>query len=65
MTDMCMLGTARAAAEIGYDSLICTNACAILTELAHTEALLMHARVFGRVADTQQAIEELTSSDRR
>ncbi len=65
MTDMCVLGTARAAAEIGYDSLICADACATLTERAHTEALLMHARVFGRVADTQQAIEELTASDRR
>jgi nicotinamidase-related amidase len=64
MTDMCVLGTARAAAEIGYDTLICADACATLTERAHTEALLMHARVFGRVADTQQVIEDLTAPTR-
>ena len=34
LTDMCVLGTARAAAEIGYDSLICEDACATLTPRA-------------------------------
>ena len=60
LTDMCVLGTARAAAELGYDSLICEDACATLTARAHHEALLMHARVFGRVAATEDVIAELT-----
>lgn len=59
LTDMCVLGTARAAAELGYDTLICDDACATLTERAHNEALLMHARVFGRVGTTEDVIEEL------
>ena len=61
LTDMCVLGTARAAAELGYDSLICEDACATLTPRAHQEALLMHARVFGRVATTECVIAELRS----
>ena len=60
MTDMCVFGTARDAAELGYDSLVCEDACATLTPRAHREALLMHARVFGRVARTQDVIKELT-----
>jgi nicotinamidase-related amidase len=59
LTDMCVLGTARSAAEIGYDSLICEDACGTLTQRAHEEALLMHARVFGRVATTADVIAEL------
>lgn len=59
LTDMCVLGTARAASELGYDTLICENACATCTQRAHTEALLVHARGFGRVTTTQQAMDEL------
>ena len=65
LTDMCVLGTARAAAELGYDSLICEDACATLTARAHNEALLMHARVFGRVAATEDVIAELARGGRR
>lgn len=61
MTDMCVLGTARGAAELGYETLICADACATLTERAHTEGLMAHARVFGRVDDTQDVIEELNT----
>ena len=61
LTDMCVLGTARAAAELGYDSLICEDACATLTPRAHNEALLMHARVFGRISTTECVIAELGS----
>ena len=60
MTDMCVHGTARTAAELGYDSLICEDACATLTERAHNEGLLTHARIFGRVASTDDVISELT-----
>ena len=59
LTDMCVLGTARTAAELGYDSLICEDACTTLTPRAHNEALLMHARVFGRVATTASVVAEL------
>lgn len=59
LTDMCILGTARAAAELGYNALICEDACATLTARTHLEALLMHARVFGRVATTADVLIEL------
>jgi nicotinamidase-related amidase len=59
LTDMCVLGTARTAAELGYDTLICEDACATYTERSHHEALLMHSRVFGRVADTAEVLDEL------
>ena len=58
-TDMCVHGTARVAAEFGYNSLICEDACATYTARAHQEALLMHARVFGRVATTDDVLAEL------
>ena len=58
-TDMCVHGTARVAAELGYNSLICEDACATYTARAHQEALLMHARVFGRVATTDDVLAEL------
>ncbi|MBI3985780.1 MAG: cysteine hydrolase [Lentisphaerae bacterium] len=59
LTDACVLGTARAAAELGYNSLLCEDACATLTPRAHVEALLMHARIFGRVETTDQVIAEM------
>ena len=59
LTDMCVLGTARVAAELGYETLICEDACATLTARAHVEALLVHARRFGRVATTDEVIGEL------
>jgi nicotinamidase-related amidase len=59
LTDMCVLGTARVGAELGYSAVICEDACATLTQRAHDEALLMHARVFGRVSDTEDVLAEL------
>jgi len=38
-TDMCILGTARVASELGYKVLIAEDACATLTQRAHDEAL--------------------------
>ena len=38
LTDACVFGTARAAAELGYNSLICEDACATFTQRAHDEA---------------------------
>ena len=49
----------RAAAELGYNVLVVDDACATLTDRAHDEALLAHARVFGRVEYTAATIAEL------
>ena len=59
LTDACVFGTARAAAEIGYGSLLCEDACATFTQRAHDDALLMHARIFGRVDTTETVLSEL------
>ena len=61
-TDMCVFGTARVAAELGYNALLCEDACATYTQRAHEDALLMHARVFGRVATTQDVLDELDTA---
>lgn len=58
-TDMCVLGSARVGAELGYNTLICDDACAALTRRAHDEALLNHARRFGRVATSAGVHAEL------
>ena len=58
-TDMCVFGTARVAAELGYNALLCEDGCATYTARAQEDAMLMHARVFGRVATTEDVIAEL------
>ena len=65
LTDMCILGTARVAAELGYNTLVAEDACGTLTQRAHDEALLMHARVFGRVSTTHDVINELRATHER
>ena len=60
LTDMCVLGTARLASEIGYNSMICEDACATLTQRAHVDALMVHARCFGRVETADDIIIELS-----
>jgi nicotinamidase-related amidase len=65
LTDMCILGTARGAAELGYNTLVAEDACGTLTQRAHDEALLMHARVFGRVSTTHDVINELRATHER
>jgi nicotinamidase-related amidase len=59
LTDACVFGTARAAAELGYGTLVCEDACATFTQRAHDDALLMHARIFGRVDTTEAVASEL------
>ena len=56
---MWVSGTARVAAELGYNSLICEDGCASYTFRSHEEALLSHARIFGRVAQTDDVLAEL------
>ena len=58
-TDKCVLGSARMASELGYNTVICEDCCATLTERAHDEALMAHARRFGRVSTTKDVIDEL------
>ena len=65
LTDARVFRTARAAAELGYHSLLCEDACGICTQRAHDEALLMHARIFGRVETTEALISELASNAKR
>ena len=57
---MCVLGTARGAAELGYNTLVVDDATATLTQRAHDEGLLVFARTFGRVAFADDVWEELT-----
>ena len=57
--DMCVLGTARGAAELGYNTLVVDDATATLTQRAHDEGLLVFARTFGRVAFADDVLEEL------
>ena len=59
LSDMCVLGTARGAAELGYDTIICEDACATFTETAHIQAMLMHARKFGRIGQADDILTEL------
>jgi nicotinamidase-related amidase len=61
LTDGCVFGTARSAAELGYQTLICEDACATFTQRAHEDALLMHARIFGRIDTTEAVIAELSA----
>ncbi len=44
LTDMCVPGTARVGAELGYNAVICADACATMTQRANDEALLMQAQ---------------------
>lgn len=60
LSDMCVLGTARGAAELGYDTIICEDACATFTETAHIQAMLMHARKFGRIGQVDEILNELS-----
>ena len=62
VSDMCVLGTARTAAELGYRTVICEDACASFTQRAHLEAMLMHARKFGRVLQSAEIAAELDRS---
>eukprot|EP01045_Picozoa_sp_COSAG04_P019589 COSAG04_NODE_1918_length_5203_cov_2.179902_3_plen_162_part_00 len=57
--DMCVLGTARGAAELGYNTLVVDDATATLTQRAHDEGLLVFARTFGRAAFADDVLEEL------
>ena len=53
---------ARSAAELGYNSILCEDACATFTQRAHDEAMLMHARIFGRVERTEAIMAELEAA---
>ncbi|MCJ8330726.1 MAG: cysteine hydrolase [Lentisphaeria bacterium] len=57
LTDACVFGAARTAAELSYQSVIVEDACATYTRTAHENALLMHARIFGQIKSTQDILD--------
>jgi nicotinamidase-related amidase len=59
LTDMCILGTARVGAELGYNSIIVEDATATFTQRAQNEALAVHARVFGRVMTSDEVMVDV------
>ena len=54
-----MCGTARTGTELGFNTLVVSDASATLTPRVHDEALLAHARMWGRVATAAAVREEL------
>ena len=45
--------------KLGFNSLICEDACATYTQRAHEDALLMHARMFGEVDTAERVISKM------
>lgn len=58
-THMCVEGTARDAADRGYQSIIIEDACAANKEEYHNAALVTFQRGYGRVCTTEEVIREL------
>ena len=54
-----MCGTVRTGTELGFNTLVVSDASATLTPRVHDEALLAHARMWGRVATAAAVREEL------
>ena len=62
LTDVCVGGTARHAADLGYDSLIVDDCCATTDDALHGNELRTFRRLFGRAESTGTVIEELSRS---
>ena len=65
LTDVCVGGTARHAADLGYDSLIVDDCCGTTDDTLHETELRTLRRLFGRVEPTASVIEELERSRAR
>jgi nicotinamidase-related amidase len=61
-TDACVEGTARDAADHGFRCVVVADACAALEESAHDASLATFARLFGRVATTDEILTELAGT---
>lgn len=62
LTEVCVGGTARHAADLGYDSLIVDDCCASTDATVHDVELRTFRRLFGRVEATATVIDELERS---
>jgi nicotinamidase-related amidase len=59
-TESCVESTARNAVDLGYGALMVEDACQTFEKAAHEWSLRNFARNFGRVADTNTVIHELS-----
>ena len=62
-TEACVESTARNAVDLGYGALMVEDACQTFEKAAHDWSLRNFARNFGRVADTEIVIRELTDNE--
>ncbi len=58
-THMCVEGTARDASDRGFKCILIDDACGANTPEFHNNALLIFQRGYGRVATTDEVIQEL------
>lgn len=61
-TNSCVETTARDAADLGYETLVVEDACGAARPEYHDASLTNIRRQFGRVARTDEVIDELTSA---
>lgn len=59
-TNMCVEGTARDAADIGYNCVMIEDALATSHEELHRTALINFQRFYGRAASTSEILQELS-----
>lgn len=60
VTNMCVEGSARTAAELGFDVFMIDDACAAWSLQIHKHTLQSFALLFGHVLTTEEAIAKLT-----
>lgn len=58
-TNACVDQTARVAADLGYACVLVEDGCGSSTEEYHRSAVINFARIFGRVASTDDVLAEL------
>jgi nicotinamidase-related amidase len=61
-TNSCVESTARDAADRAYDVVLVEDACGAARQELHDATLVSFARLFGRVASTDEVISELAGS---
>jgi len=60
LTEVCVGGTARHAADLGYRSLLLEDCCASTDDAFHLMELVTFRSLFGRVDSTKSVIDEMT-----
>lgn len=61
-TNSCVVGTARDAAEYGYDTVMVDDACASAAQTYHDATLENFSRLLGRVMSTKDVVKALTGA---